>query len=88
MTRTLVRRSASAFGAVALGALLLAAPASARQDPGPDYVRLPGPGVQTPASEDGFELAQFGLGALVGAGLVTAGAAARTQTRRQHPRTA
>jgi hypothetical protein len=88
MTRTLIRRSASACGAVALGALLLAAPASARQDPGFNDPAPPSKTIPTPGAGDELELSQFGLGALAGAGLVTAGALARAQTRRRHPRMA
>lgn len=88
MTRTLIRRSASACGAVALGALLFAAPATAIPDPGPT---LELPSVHHPASQaerHDIEFAQVGLGALAGAGLATAGAMARSQSRRRHLRTA
>jgi hypothetical protein len=86
MTRTVIRRSASACGAVALGALLLAAPASASPDGGFIDVGHTSKTTSTPGAGDELELSQFGLGALAGAGLVTAGALARAQTRRRNLR--
>lgn len=84
-----LRRAAAALGATGLAALLLAAPASARQDPGtggPDpapptrVITVPGRLV-----DDGIELVQVGLGAVGGAALLAAGAGAVATSRRRHP---
>lgn len=84
-----LRRAAAALGATGLAALLLAAPASARQDPGggtPDpaprtrVITVPGHLV-----DDGIQYLQVGLGAAGGAALVAAGVGAVAASHRRRP---
>jgi len=87
---TAVRRTASALGACALLALLLAAPAAARLDPGtggrdfdvvvPNPRTGQGPGVVL--DDDAVEYVQVGAGIV--AGMALAGAGAALVSRRRH----
>ena len=87
-----VRRTGSALGACALTALLLAAPAAARPDPGTggtDFppgssVSLP-PGPSNGVDDDAVELLQVGAGILAGIALAGAGAALLSRRRHEHP---
>jgi len=84
---TSARRTASAFAASALVALVVAAPAAARQDPGTGGVDQV---AAVPASappiievdDDAVEMLQIGAGLL--AGLALAGAGAAMVSRRHH----
>jgi hypothetical protein len=83
-----LRRTAATLGVTGLAALLLAAPASARQDPGtggPDPA--PVTRVQFPPHivNEGLDYFELGLGALGGAGVVAAAAGALTLSHRRHP---
>jgi len=85
-----LRRAAGALGATGLAALVLAAPASARQDPGnggTEQSPAPVSRVQlTPhVINEGLHYYELGLGALGGAAVVAAGAGAVAASHRRHP---
>jgi hypothetical protein len=87
---TPARRTASALAASALIALLAAAPAAARQDPGTggrdfgpgDRVSSPTPAGTLVVDDDAVEYLQVGAGLL--AGIALAGAGAALVSRRNH----
>jgi hypothetical protein len=83
-----LRKAAATLGATGLAALLLAAPASARQDPGtegPDPAPVTRVQLTPHVINEGVHYFELGLGALGGAGLAVAGAGAVTLSHRRHP---
>ncbi len=92
---TPARRTASALAASALIALLAAAPAAARQDPGTggrDFApadRVRAPSSSGPAIDDNsVEYLQVGAGILAGLALAGAGAAMASRRNHREPSTA